>query len=503
MKIKQILYNCIVLIFCLCLTCTAAVVSENDGAAFITKAEFDTLKNRFQQNIDAFNKEIEVKVDNIISDYLAGVHVETVVDLESLLNKCNVQTKNKRDNKFISASTIVIPETQKPTASKYSFLGFYTHGLWPIGGRKNNYDLIRWGNTPSVNNGRTWEGVNDTKNCFYGLALTNVSDTNSSLLYWHFEDTNVYKVTYSSYIVGNDHRWNANELYPSVPTSFVAGTPPTSTLRWGSNKGDIYDWAAMRKEVSVPHKFDTWGGNTNGTANQTVQWSQYYQKTLMTDRNTNFIGYCYSNLSDTNKIYFLDKTKWYMAIDTGTTNKATNMYGHLTYRHDNETGNGSNLSSSTSTMTWYEYFHDIKQLNVNELANYTATTVLGETNNYVKLFEGLPLCKATANGKLSIKIKGECFDANNNSYNGSWTGKLYIKEGNRFSNSATTTSDYYNISGARVTNGITVSNSINEISIDIKCSKDKIYWIKYILDTTTSGLKVQFTSSELQQSSVE
>ena len=30
----------------------AAVVSDNDGSAFITKAEFDSLKNTFQSQID-------------------------------------------------------------------------------------------------------------------------------------------------------------------------------------------------------------------------------------------------------------------------------------------------------------------------------------------------------------------------------------------------------------------------------------------------------------------
>ena len=32
-----------------------AVVSDNDGSAFITKAEFDSLKNNFQAQIDQYN----------------------------------------------------------------------------------------------------------------------------------------------------------------------------------------------------------------------------------------------------------------------------------------------------------------------------------------------------------------------------------------------------------------------------------------------------------------
>ena len=36
----------------------AAVVSDNDGSAFITKAEFDSLKNNFQSQIDSYNIQI-------------------------------------------------------------------------------------------------------------------------------------------------------------------------------------------------------------------------------------------------------------------------------------------------------------------------------------------------------------------------------------------------------------------------------------------------------------
>ena len=54
-----------------------AVVSDNDGSAFITKAEFDSLKNDFQSQIDQYNTSIDAKIDGAIASYLAGVKVET------------------------------------------------------------------------------------------------------------------------------------------------------------------------------------------------------------------------------------------------------------------------------------------------------------------------------------------------------------------------------------------------------------------------------------------
>ena len=53
----------------------AAVVSDNDGSAFITKAEFDSLKNNFQSQIDQYNTSIDSKIDGAIASYLAGISI--------------------------------------------------------------------------------------------------------------------------------------------------------------------------------------------------------------------------------------------------------------------------------------------------------------------------------------------------------------------------------------------------------------------------------------------
>ena len=45
----------------------AAAVSDNDGSAFITKAEFDSLKNDFQSQIDLYNSSIDSKIDTAIA----------------------------------------------------------------------------------------------------------------------------------------------------------------------------------------------------------------------------------------------------------------------------------------------------------------------------------------------------------------------------------------------------------------------------------------------------
>lgn len=63
----------------------AVAVSDNDGAAFITKAEFDSLKNNFQSQIDQYNTSIDSKIDNAIASYLSGIKV---IKTESKVTLC-------------------------------------------------------------------------------------------------------------------------------------------------------------------------------------------------------------------------------------------------------------------------------------------------------------------------------------------------------------------------------------------------------------------------------
>ena len=77
MKIKKTKFQkrliSLLLVIFLCINNFAAIVSDNDGSAFITKAEFDSLKNSFQSQIDQYNSSIDQKIDGAIASYLAGI----------------------------------------------------------------------------------------------------------------------------------------------------------------------------------------------------------------------------------------------------------------------------------------------------------------------------------------------------------------------------------------------------------------------------------------------
>ena len=89
---------CLIFAFLLSIESFAAVVSDNDGSAFITKAEFDSLKNNFQAILDSYNTGIDSKIDAAISSYIAGVKAEKEEEKENIFDTYKTYTDQKIAN---------------------------------------------------------------------------------------------------------------------------------------------------------------------------------------------------------------------------------------------------------------------------------------------------------------------------------------------------------------------------------------------------------------------
>ena len=70
-KVKFIIMLFIVFFTRVCIF--ASVVSENDGPAFVTKSEFEKMKQDFDTQISNYNLSIDNKIDGAIGAYLAGL----------------------------------------------------------------------------------------------------------------------------------------------------------------------------------------------------------------------------------------------------------------------------------------------------------------------------------------------------------------------------------------------------------------------------------------------
>lgn len=85
-KILKSLF-CIFLIFIVNTVSFAAIVSDNDGSAFVTKAEFEALKNNFNKQISDYSRSIDGKIDGAIASYLAGIQLSSEVTLANAVSK--------------------------------------------------------------------------------------------------------------------------------------------------------------------------------------------------------------------------------------------------------------------------------------------------------------------------------------------------------------------------------------------------------------------------------
>lgn len=109
-KIRQKI--AVILIVLLCIeNSIAAVVSSDDGAAFVTKAEFEAMKSDFDLQIERYNDSIDNKIDGAIASYLAGTRVdEPTVLTPSIRDLKDVKWRDKlikigRARKWTSGET--------------------------------------------------------------------------------------------------------------------------------------------------------------------------------------------------------------------------------------------------------------------------------------------------------------------------------------------------------------------------------------------------------------
>lgn len=112
----------------------AVAVSDNDGSAFITKAEFDSLKNDFQSQINMYNQSIDSKIDDAIASYLKGITVSVQADVRTAFSvignePSTISTETIRDIEFFGKDMIPEYSDNIPyTSSNISWVGTIGYG---------------------------------------------------------------------------------------------------------------------------------------------------------------------------------------------------------------------------------------------------------------------------------------------------------------------------------------------------------------------------------------
>ena len=60
-----------------------ATTTSNDGSEFVTKAEFDDMMKRFNEQMETYNAGLNAKIDNAIASYLAGMSTYATKTLDN------------------------------------------------------------------------------------------------------------------------------------------------------------------------------------------------------------------------------------------------------------------------------------------------------------------------------------------------------------------------------------------------------------------------------------
>ena len=403
-----------------------AVVSDNDGSAFITKAEFDSLKNNFQSQIDQYNTSIDAKIDGAIAGYLAGITIQKVsersleirnygkiysLDLESDENKWKfaypyVDVRVYQSNTGTGTATGKASGDFKMIQTNY-WRG-YTESYFgrdAVPGRAlavNNIDKTK----------NTAEFAGISENHYWECYCRNIGSTGISCA----TKRNITGWTHSS---TSSDPTNWRQVSSCSLDSVIADIRLTNKYTWPDGTASTsLGWAARKWSLSYIYWHDNnlirkasiiWDGKSEnkfealdedlGFGNEIPDYSDNVPT------NTLFTRWEFKSVGDIfvkNTTDETDKTLTMINIDdsiTGysgdTTNYDDSISGAITYC-DNKVWPGRHFCSDYIT-------------NWNQLYQPLWGTMYTDDGSYLKLIDGFPLVTVNENERLEYKIE---FDEN-------------------------------------------------------------------------------------------
>ena len=276
------------------------LVSDNDGLVFITKEEFDSLKNNFQSQIDQYNTSIDSKIDGTIAAYLAGVNASKKSKLTNLMT--TFVAVDKYSIYFVGKAT-AFNNTDNNNFTKGGWWLFWVYG-WNVVASSYN-GIINMVNHTRASHNRTllpstvvspkWfvkSYVDSNGNTYYGPYNDKLYNMNQSVY--------IQKIR-SDYINNTEHSLD-NIRYSNQTFDLTALSAPGTIMNAGSyNAGwvtigsisgtnilnyDLYQdnmrrWACMSSAGSC---------NTSSTYNYCIDYDKQNDLTEERSESSRFLG---------------------------------------------------------------------------------------------------------------------------------------------------------------------------------------------------------------------
>ena len=447
---------CLIFAFLLSINSFAAIVSDNDGSAFVTKAEFDSLKKNFADQIDNYNDSIDAKIDGAIASYLAGIQLEKKIVETDLLTPLS--------NNYYFDSNYKIPPTKIGDYGKYwcKIAVLLDRGN---GGDYNNNGNMEY-NAGTVNHGSPqW-------------VTPGTSDNQSTFLMFLKDDTYSGKID-TAYVLKSQPFTmyaisGAHSAWPYM-TSITGFKRPAN---FDGTKGSLTEWGSWTTSLSV----DAWAGVstiynqayasvTVGSVDTTADTSTWDKYSLpggnaFTDRQLHSI-----ELKDINLIGNQRSTRY-----TAATGLVANP--HISYRKNTAS---SMVVASSWDLTWLGfYLYDHKYVDTYYTRDINLVDVSAVASSFTTYGDGLPIFRSSQKGKVKFVLN-----------TGAMTGTKdnpgfeisKAKFANRNMNSNPFATFPANAEHKITEKGTSGSNNKYELEFDVE--DDTVYWI--VAKPTTSS----------------
>ncbi len=412
-------YIALILVLLFSIESFAAVVGDNDGAAFITKAEFDSMKNDFQSQLDRYNSSLDNKIDGAIASYLSGVRIAKRMNVEPY-------------DLYNGFSFVDYP---KPTANSIGMWAMKrtwkkdgAFNVLPAGWRHlvfgPTYDSLG-----EVNTGSLGQLIH------YAEERWNAADVNA--MQQNYEEAAVQALCQDAYYFNVSDRIDENKKNRVKSIGFGKNT--LYEAKWKDNS-DFYVPHSARADTDIytAGTIEAHSGLTttvamtmyigerftkdptyafielSQTSGRTAQGMKRYSGsqigtfTIPYDFANSSIGFLSNNPTDfdlcrndeMNGAEMVDKTRTlnYTYLNNEPTGRT---WAQIGYNSGNEPVFGDAIPVSVS----YKIFNTSNSF-VLKFSDAFSDSIYEKTNILVPFYGGCPLFKATGNGVAKVKIKG-------------------------------------------------------------------------------------------------
>ena len=452
-KIYRIIVSMFLIISLFANTHFAAIVSDNDGSAFITKSEFEALKTDFANQITSYNNSIDSKIDGAIAAYLAAMAKKKIPQTNHYTDiEKNKKLKWVSATDYVNTSNNGKPEYDVTHTERYLQGSVVWHAVVTRAGR--------------ISQGQ-W--------AFDEIYCCNHDKTDSSKVYVESLRDIVPKFTFTDQYVfsaysGLTTSTNSYEMMGRSPDNYITGISLTNTVvvkeYHGSGNLDpaqnrVHENYHNNGGARYIHEVASYSANTTNT---------YDYLTLAPKSNSNTYYYlldCEDKCTDTtmfNRHYNgSDLPGWSVNV-TNNTNALTVSGTTINYPTLNvkalSTWSNQYTITSTDNVTWWR-----KQIVQKNLRYELINTATSEDN---PIHKGILLTTISNEGTLTFKLHSD------------FAGKLVLYRGSApIDNLADSTAEgviRYDIG----------TSATNPKTIELKdCQKnDKIYMVYLPTDTT-------------------